>query len=846
MTQIYDLQQRADVLRKKTATDSISPEEVGGLHADTLAYIANMERYASSLGIKKVYTSVSEMNGDESPVSSTGMPLKAGQLVTIFNAEAPDAENSGEIYAFQNPGWLLAGRLDSGNYSRLSNIVRGETVYISDNIRSPYTFIGNFATWAEVQTELDKLHNSDGGADNKVIGEFRVQLDGRNLIVRSWVQNWATGVFTQTVEGSVRWNGETMEQSLQTNTYERTYNGGSGWGIWQTASSSGGNMILDWKTDVATTRKQVMQDERKAGMMISYKNVSGEWINEQYVGTSFDDTSWAADANWQQIGASAIELGQELSTEEGSEDRAISQKAVSEEFVKIDTGVFYDNSSLEDGSYRISNASVGSAFTGSPFNDSCGRIKLSVKNGDVLLLKTYSESSPGKGIWNGYVLTDTNDICVSKVISQDAFNTLDEGIIINIEQDGWLYVSCNNDYRERFSLKVLSKIDELSQKIEDVSKNNKEYTDLAIANIGDTTLLKKYNPYTLTNRQIRYEDGYVHDRNLQPHGTVTASDYIAVDANCEYVINGTEGVGAMGSFFDINKEFISNLPSNNNVQEVQEILITTPSNAAYIRFNVNRRRIPEVTFAKVGYEDKYSLKDLVVTNDQFEGNVGTEQSNASIRFNRVIKPLNIGETKKLLAFGDSITVGVQSSSSYEFANEGDYKYVEVLTNKLNMTLINKAVSGQTSEGMLRVVKSYSGETPDAILIAIGTNDYQVDSANVQLGSYADVLDTPNEDTFYGRLDAAVKFLKNKYADATIILLSPINFITKKTKENNLNKFRNAVQFVASVNDVSFIDGECMGFPSSSTKYSNVVLADGCHPTSLGHKIMGETIASLLI
>lgn len=122
MTQIYDLQQRAEVLRKKTATDSISPEDVGGLHADTLAYIANMERYASSLGIKKVYTSVSEMNRDESPVSSTGMPLKAGQLVTIFNAETPDAENSGEIYAFRNPGWDLVGRLDASNMEYLKKI----------------------------------------------------------------------------------------------------------------------------------------------------------------------------------------------------------------------------------------------------------------------------------------------------------------------------------------------------------------------------------------------------------------------------------------------------------------------------------------------------------------------------------------------------------------------------------------------------------------------------------------------------------------------------------------------------------------------------------------------------
>ena len=217
----------------------------------------------------------------------------------------------------------------------VSNLLRGEAASISDNIRSPYTFIGNFATWAEVQTELDRLHNSDGGADNKVIGEFRVLLDGRNLLVRNWVQNWATGVFTQTVEGSVRWNGETMEQSLQIATYERRYNEGGGWGEWKSVETSGGNMILDWKTDAATTRKQVPQDERKAGMMISYRNASGEWINEQYVGMSFDDTSWAADANWQQIGASAIELAQELSTEEGSENKTISQKAVSQEIESI-------------------------------------------------------------------------------------------------------------------------------------------------------------------------------------------------------------------------------------------------------------------------------------------------------------------------------------------------------------------------------------------------------------------------------------------------------------------------------------------------------------------------------
>ena len=236
MTQIYDLQQRAEVLRKKTATDSISPEDVGGLQADTLAYIANMERYASSLGIKKVYTSVTEMSGDESPVSSTGMPLKAGQLVTIFNAEAPDAENSGEIYAFQNPGWVLVGRLDAGTADTLKKLIEGDKATVTNNNRNAFVWLGNFETWAEAQAEIDKLHAT--GEDNTKVGEFRLLLNGRNLIVRNFVQSWATGVFTQTVQGSIQWNAETqtMDQSLNINTYERRSNEGTGWSVW---SSSG-------------------------------------------------------------------------------------------------------------------------------------------------------------------------------------------------------------------------------------------------------------------------------------------------------------------------------------------------------------------------------------------------------------------------------------------------------------------------------------------------------------------------------------------------------------------------------------------------------------------------------
>ena len=65
--------------------------------------------------------------------------------------------------------------------------------------------------------------------------------------------------------------------------------------------ADGGNMILDWDTDVATTRKQVLQKYRKQLLQISYKNSDGDIINEQYIGTSFTDIEQSKDNNWKEI-----------------------------------------------------------------------------------------------------------------------------------------------------------------------------------------------------------------------------------------------------------------------------------------------------------------------------------------------------------------------------------------------------------------------------------------------------------------------------------------------------------------------------------------------------------------
>ena len=96
------------------------------------------------------------------------------------------------------------------------------------------------------------------------------------------------------VSGDNAWeSGEVVDVYFDgTNFYAVNVQGGSG---------ASGNLILEWNTDAATTRKQVKQSDRKSLLQISYKNGDGDIVNEQYIGTVFTDTEWVKDNNWEPI-----------------------------------------------------------------------------------------------------------------------------------------------------------------------------------------------------------------------------------------------------------------------------------------------------------------------------------------------------------------------------------------------------------------------------------------------------------------------------------------------------------------------------------------------------------------
>lgn len=186
MKTIYELQQEAIRLRQVKEVDSISPEETFGLHADTLAYLADMEQNAEGLGIHKVYKSFAAMNADSSaPVGTNGKPLRFGQLVAVYDKDNQSQAENGNIYAFQKgaeTGWLLMGNLNSiGEATAKIAAIKSDIAGLKDKDQEHDEALAKKANAEEVNNsiqELDKKLNR-----NLLAIEFDDETGDLNAII---------------------------------------------------------------------------------------------------------------------------------------------------------------------------------------------------------------------------------------------------------------------------------------------------------------------------------------------------------------------------------------------------------------------------------------------------------------------------------------------------------------------------------------------------------------------------------------------------------------------------------------------------------------------------------------
>ena len=243
MDTIYSLLKRAKELKEKSQVDSITPEEVGKLHEDTLVYIASLEQSADGLGIKKVYQSKSAMEADTDPVGTNGKTLRYGQLVSIYDDAHADSSENGNIYAFQKPGWLLMGKVSGGTTLSIAQEAGDSTTSVmsqksvSDAIKELERKVQDSAQAAGVAVSLrEKLYGKkitvtkDSGATVRthkiVFGKWGSGLYKHLLVpIKGYEKVHLVANPTEGFEYTFLVDDENLQQTKISPTYAQNYRG---------------------------------------------------------------------------------------------------------------------------------------------------------------------------------------------------------------------------------------------------------------------------------------------------------------------------------------------------------------------------------------------------------------------------------------------------------------------------------------------------------------------------------------------------------------------------------------------------------------------------------------------
>lgn len=246
-----------------------------------------------------------------------------------------DAPKDGNLYGQQDGEWKQAQeKLVDGESIKTLN---GVSVLGSGNIDVAPT-IGDNGNWyingedtGKPSKGTDGKNGADGvslgeialvqetgtenGSENKVMSQKAISTE---LIKRTTELNISALYPTSGIDGSNRYDLAgaiaqvpaeyrtivglkiTFINNATSKTETWKYDGGTFTSTtsWKQGDGSGGNKILEWNTDVATTRKQVFLSDRKEGMQISYLHPDYGWINEQYTNSDVSDEYWGDNRYW--------------------------------------------------------------------------------------------------------------------------------------------------------------------------------------------------------------------------------------------------------------------------------------------------------------------------------------------------------------------------------------------------------------------------------------------------------------------------------------------------------------------------------------------------------------------
>lgn len=233
--------------------------------------------------------------------------------------------------------------------------------------------------------------------------------------------------------------------------------------------------------------------------------------------------------------------------------------------------------------------------------------------------------------------------------------------------------------------------------------------------------------------------------------------------------------------------------------------------------------------------------------------------------------------KRVAYFGDSITDPRNNASKD--------KYWSLLEKWLGITPYVYAVSGRQWDDIPRQTNALyeqHGDSVDAILIFMGTNDY---NNGVPIGQWYKERDeevmyghgemkkmtqrkrqylNKDDKTYVGRINIAMEKLKRTYPDKQIVLLTPIHRAQFHANDKNwqspedytnqcglyLKEYVDAVKEAGNVWSVPVIDMNalCGLYPlvDEQAKYFRDALTDRLHPNDMGHERMAKTLMYQLL
>lgn len=206
------------------------------------------------------------------------------------------------------------------------------------------------------------------------------------------------------------------------------------------------------------------------------------------------------------------------------------------------------------------------------------------------------------------------------------------------------------------------------------------------------------------------------------------------------------------------------------------------------------------------------------------------------------------EGKKAIWFGNSITCGYYQEDG-KLTKDPKKSYAYLFSEMVGLDSYFSAVAGTCFGYPADCCISYrvgiSEGDYDYVFVAGGTNDY---SLQTPLGEIGD----KSSGTYYGALNVTAAMIREKYPEAKVIFITPINqcrniYNTRIKKVIPLDTYRDAIYRIADYYSFDVVDGRAIPFPdeNGSDNDRDLLISDGVHPTVYGHEVFAKALYNIL-